>query len=110
MTYKSLKISEALGGFGWFFSDDPSTDTISNVLEKSESMISEKLRDKNQTIEELANALAMYGNTDNWSKQYYRQGRIGHQIKRELHTDGGKRARNVLDRNLETILDAKARR
>ena len=55
-----------------------------------------KIDELEKENKELVEALEKYGNTDNWSKQYLRQGRLGYQIKRELHEDGGKTARQAL--------------
>ena len=55
-----------------------------------------KIDELEQENKVLVEALEKYGNADNWSNQYLRQGRLGYQIKRELHEDGGKTARQVL--------------
>lgn len=47
-------------------------------------------------IKELRKELKFYGNRDNWSKKYIRQGIEGYQVKRELHKDGGERARKII--------------
>jgi len=55
--------------------------------------------EKIESLQKAEKVIEFYGNEDHWSKQYLRGGVLGHQIKQELHKDGGKRARNYLKEN-----------
>lgn len=46
-----------------------------------------------QFAKEAVKVVEFYGNDNHWSKPYIRQGKVGRQVKSELHCDGGKTAR-----------------
>lgn len=50
--YRNLRLSEVKYGFGWKFNDDPSTQTIGNVLDILDSNMA-KLQKQNSELAEL---------------------------------------------------------
>lgn len=61
-----------------------------NYQQKEIDRLKAELEEAREDIVKLSD---FYGDENNWSKEYIRQGHRGYQVKLPLHKDGGKRAR-----------------
>lgn len=67
------------------------------VAHFANTLLQEENKKLYQKLDLARTALRIYGDTNNWSKPYTRQGKIGRQCKGILHTDGGKIANDALE-------------